>query len=248
MLLNLDPFHNRQSCKGALSARGAHLLIGAMFVTLAGCATNDTLTTQSIASSKSALAEPAGEISITPDYRIAPKDVLEINVFRVPDLSVTVTVNPAGYIQLPLAGLVVAAGRTAGELKSSIAGKLSAYIQKPDVTVLVKDAASQRVTIQGAVAKPGVYPADGSTTLLQVVATAGGLDRIADSHGVVLLRTIDGMRQAAKFDFVEISRGAAEDPLIQGGDVIVVDQSGAKAALRTFKESVGLFGFFVPFL
>jgi polysaccharide export outer membrane protein len=218
----------------------------ALVIALAGCATKDPLSTQSIASA--ALVDQAGEVAITPDYRIAPKDVLDVVVFRVPDLSATVTVNPAGYIQLPLTGQVLAAGKTVGELKTTITGKLTAYLQSPAVSVSVKDAASQRVTIQGAVAKPGVYPADGSTTLLQIVAMAGGLDRIADSRGVVVLRNVDGKRQAAKFDFNAISRGSAEDPPIFGGDVIVVDESGAKAALRVFRESVGLFGFFVPFL
>jgi polysaccharide export outer membrane protein len=183
------------------------------------------------------------------EYRIAPQDVLEVTVFRVPDLSKTVPVSGSGRISMPLIGEVQAAGLTVAELETDIAAKLAAdYLQSPDVSVFVKDAVSQRVTVEGAVNSPGVYPTDGATTLLRVVALAGGLDRIADTRGVVFFRTIAGTRQAAKIDNPAIRAGTAADPPIVGGDLVVVDESGAKAAMRNVRESISLFGFFVPFI
>jgi polysaccharide biosynthesis/export protein len=240
----------------------AFLFAAIPLLSVGGCATLFPSSTQALASADpgdgsrttaEATANPSDAALVLAaqfanDYRVAPKDVLEVTVYRVPDLSATVTVNPGGYIQLPLAGQVLAGGRTVAEVKTSITAKLAMYLQSPDVSVVVKDAASQRVTIEGAVAKPGVYPADGVTTLLQVVALAGGLDRIADSRGIVVFRNVDGKRQAAKFDFKAITAGTAEDPVMVGGDVIVVDESGAKSAFRAFKESLGVVGFFVPFL
>jgi polysaccharide export outer membrane protein len=183
------------------------------------------------------------------EYRIAPQDVLDITVFRVPELSKTVPVSAGGTISLALIGDVEAAGKSPAELESIIAAKLQAdYIQSPDVSVFVKDAISRRVTVEGAVKSPGVYPTDGTTTLLQVVALAGGLDRIADSRAIVIFRNVQGTRQAAKFDFKAIRAGSAEDPPILGGDVVVVDESGAKAAMRNITESMAFFGLFTPFI
>jgi polysaccharide export outer membrane protein len=183
------------------------------------------------------------------DYRIAPLDVLDIAVFQVPDLTKTVQVSSSGQISLPLIGAVAAAGKSVRSLEEEIAAKLGAkYLQSPQVSVFVKEATSQRVTVEGAVMKPGIYPMTGQTTLLQTIAMAGGLDRVADSRGIVVFREVDGARKAAKFDLPAIRSGKANDPVIAGGDVIVVDESGAKTALRGIRESLGIFGLFSPLL
>ena len=183
------------------------------------------------------------------DYRISPLDVLDVSVFQVPDLTKTVQVSSGGEITLALIGAVMAAGRTAPELEKDIAAKLGAkYLQSPQVSVFVKEYTSQRVTVEGAVAKPGIYPMTGKTTLLQTIALAGGLDRVADPRGIVIFREIEGERKAAKFDLPAIRAGNAEDPIVAGGDVVVVDQSGAKTALREVRESLGIFGLFAPLL
>lgn len=183
------------------------------------------------------------------EYRIATSDVIEITVFRVPDLSKTVQVASSGIISLPLIGDVTAGGRTIAELEADIAARLKKdYLQDPDVSVFVKEAVSQRVTVEGAVSKPGVYPTNGSTTLLQVVALAGGLDRIADPSGIVVFRNVGGQRQVAKFNYNAVRKGTEADPVIRGGDVVVVDQSGVKAALRDVRESLGIFGLFSPLI
>ena len=183
------------------------------------------------------------------DYQISATDVLEVTVFQVPELSKSVRVSESGQITLPLIGAVPAAGKNATELEAEIAARLSAkYLQNPDVSVFVEDAVSQRVTVEGAVSKPGIYSATGRTTLLQMIALAGGLDRIADERGVVVFRYVNGKRQAAKFDYKAIRAGTTDDPILAGGDVVVVDQSGAKAALRNVRESIGLFGLFMPLI
>ena len=95
-------------------------------------------------------------------YRIGAADMLDITVFKVPDLSKTVQVSETGAINLPLVGEVRAEGKTTQELERDLTAKLGAtYLQNPQVTVLVKENNSQRVTIQGAVEKPGVYPVKG---------------------------------------------------------------------------------------
>jgi polysaccharide export outer membrane protein len=183
------------------------------------------------------------------DYHISASDVLDISVFQVPDLSKTVQVSASGQINLPLIGTVAASGKTTAQLEQDIAAKLGEnYLQSPQVSVFVKEYTSQRITIDGAVNKPGIYAMTGPTTLITAIALAGGLDRVADQRGIVVFRPQNGKRTAAVFDLSAIRDGRKNDPPIMGGDVIVVDQSGVKAALRDVRESVGVIGLFSPLL
>ncbi len=182
-------------------------------------------------------------------YKIGPQDVLEISVFKVPELSRSVQVADAGTVNLPLVGEVPAAGKTARQFERELTQKLGAkYLQSPQVTVYVKEYNSQRVTIEGAVNKPGVYPIRGKTSLLQFVAIAGGLGPASDSSSVVVFRNIDGKRSAAKFNIDEIREGNASDPAMQQGDVIVVSESAIKAAFQNVLKAVPLTNVFIPLL
>src|SRR5262249_61773057 len=95
-------------------------------------------------------------------YKIGPNDVIEITVFKVPELSKQVQVTDNGTVNLPLAGEIVVAGKTAQQIERELARTLGAkYLQNPQVSVYVKEYNSQRVTVEGAVKKPGVYPLRG---------------------------------------------------------------------------------------
>ena len=180
------------------------------------------------------------------DYRIGAQDLLAISVFGVQELAKEVRVNSNGQISLPLIGGMMAGGLTIPELERELARKYSdGYLQNPQVSVFVKEFTSQRVTLEGAVAKPGIYPITGRTTLLQAIALAGGIDdKIADLGGIVLMRQVDGKRMAAAYDLREVRRGVVADPVIYGDDIVVVEQSASKTALRRFIESVPVLGIF----
>lgn len=182
-------------------------------------------------------------------YKIGPQDVLDISVFKVPELSRTVQVADLGTVNLPLVGEVDAVGRTAQELEQDLAKKLGAkYLQKPQVTVYVKEFNSQRVTIEGSVKKPGVYPLRGKTSLLQFIAIAEGLNDTSDASNVVVFRRVDGRRSAAKFDIADIRTGKADDPAIEPGDVIVANISQYKAVLNDVAKALPVANVFIPFL
>ncbi|HEX5755246.1 MAG TPA: polysaccharide biosynthesis/export family protein [Arenimonas sp.] len=182
------------------------------------------------------------------EYRVGPQDLLEISVFQIGDLTRTVRVNSNGQISMPLIGVLMAGGKTVQELEQEIAARLSQqYLQNPQVSVFVKEFTSQRVTLEGMVRKPGIYPLSGKTTLLQAIAMAEGLDPLADLQGVVVFRMVQGQKMAAVFDMQQIRGGNMNDPQIYGDDVIVVDQSGSKTALRRFIESVPIFNAFRPY-
>jgi polysaccharide biosynthesis/export protein len=167
-------------------------------------------------------------------YKVGALDVLDISVFKAPELSKSVQVADSGTVNLPLIEDVQASGRTAQEIERDIAARLGAkYLQKPQVTVYVKEYNSQRITIEGAVKKPGVFPVRGGATLLQYVALAEGLDPNSDST-VLVFRTTNGVRSAAKFDISDIRSGAAKDPSLQSGDVVVAPSSTTKEVFNNF--------------
>lgn len=179
------------------------------------------------------------------DYRVGPLDLLEISVFQVEDLNRSVRINSSGQISLPLIGTVHAGGKTIAELETDIAAKLEAgYLQAPQVSVFVKEFSSQRVTVEGAVKQPGIFPITGRTSLLQAIALAKGFEELAEERSVVVFRTIKGQRMAAMFDIRAIRAGAVADPQIYGDDIIVVDRSGPRSALKTVIDSLrGFVGF-----
>lgn len=180
------------------------------------------------------------------DYRVGAQDLLQISVFGVQDLEKEVRVNSNGQISLPLIGGVMAGGLTIPELEAALAKKYAeGFLQNPQVTVFVKEFTSQRITVEGAVNKPGIYPITGRTTLLQAIALSEGVDdKIADLAGIVVMRTVDGKRQAAVFDLRQVRKGNIEDPQLYGDDIVVVEQSGSKTAFRRVIDSIPVLGIF----
>lgn len=231
--------------------RVALLLVLAL---LAGCATSTSNSVRS-GSAKAVTAttelgapdstSATGAYTGASEYRVGAQDLLEISVFQVNELNRTVRVNSNGQISLPLVGMVVAGGKTVQELEAEIAGRLNeTYLQDPQVSVFVKEFTSQRVTLEGAVRKPGIYPVTGRTSLLQAIAQAEGVTELANLDGVVVFRTVEGQKMAAVFSLNQIRAGDAEDPQIFGDDIIVVDQSGAKTGLRNILQTVPIFNLF----
>jgi polysaccharide export outer membrane protein len=179
------------------------------------------------------------------DYRIAPLDVVEVSVFGVPDLTRTVQVSSSGTVTLPLIKTVKAGGRTSAELERDIAAKLQAnYLQSPQVSVFIKEYNSQRITVDGAVNKPGIFPITGKVSLLQAVALAEGLSLVADPSGVMVFRTVGNKRMGARFDLRRVRSGKQDDVMLAAGDIVMVDESAARTTLRDIKEMVPLTGLF----
>ncbi|MGO9173853.1 MAG: polysaccharide biosynthesis/export family protein [Rhodomicrobium sp.] len=183
---------------------------------------------QKVAQTYMAMADPKSRA-----YKIGPLDVLEVTVFKVPELSKTVQVSEAGTINFPLLGEVEASGKSAREIEQLLTKELGAkYLQKPQISVFVKEHNSQRVTVEGAVARPGVVPMAGGMSLLQAIAISGGTSEVSENTALVF-RVTEGKRFAAKYDISDIRAGKADDPQLQSGDVIIVPTSDLKVGLNT---------------
>jgi polysaccharide biosynthesis/export protein len=188
------------------------------------------------ASDKAQAAQPAAapssdlkSASNVSEYRIMPGDMLQVVVYQVPDFSRDVQVDAAGNMALPLLGAIPAQGRSVHDLEADVAARLKAkYVQNPQVSISVKDAVGLRVTVQGAVKKPGVIQLRGDVTLTSVIAQSDGFSDTADQSAVLIIRNTDQGRVAAKVDAGAILTGSAPDPKVLGGDMIVVEDSAVK--------------------
>jgi polysaccharide biosynthesis/export protein len=161
-------------------------------------------------------------------YVIGPEDVIEVAVWSNTDLSRTVPVRPDGKISLPLLHDVQAAGLTPMQLCAAITAPLGRFVSDPVVSVIVREVHSVKVTVIGEVKTPGRYEVRSRTTVLDVLAMAGGLSQYAARGRITILRREgDGVRQLP-FDFDKVTARVASTNAgqlnfcIQPGDIIVV--------------------------
>jgi polysaccharide export outer membrane protein len=168
-------------------------------------------------------------------YYVGPFDRLTIDVFGIQELSQReVQVDAAGKISFPLAGTLQVSGLTPREIEQLLAAQLRTnYVRDPQITVNLKETVSQVITIEGQVAKPGLYPAVGNLTLLRAMALAGGTTEFSKLNDVVIFRTVQGQRYAAIYDLDRIRHGVYADPEVFANDVVMVGDSKAR---RLFKD------------
>lgn len=158
-------------------------------------------------------------------YSIGLGDVLEVSVWKNPELTVTVPVRPDGRISVPLLGDVQAAGMTPLALKQTLTDGYKEYVTAPGVSVVVKEIHSRKIYVTGEVAHPGTYDLEPRGKLMQALALAGGLTPYAKGRVVVLRDGRDG-RQEKRFevDLKSIVNGRKPDDnlLLQPGDTLIV--------------------------
>ncbi|WP_170235009.1 polysaccharide biosynthesis/export family protein [Croceicoccus sediminis] len=192
-----------------------------------------------------ATARPEGAV-----YRIGPFDRLSISVYGEPSLSFAeLPVDAEGRFDYPLIGSVDAAGLTTGELTRRIKARLDDELYNDArVTIFVKGSASQYVTVEGAVNEPGRFELpQGRATLLEMIAQAQSPSRTAKLDQVMVFRMEGGQRTGAVFNLVDIRTGAADDPPLRGGDMVVVNNSALKGAFRDFLLTAPFFNTFRAF-
>jgi polysaccharide export outer membrane protein len=134
------------------------------------------------------------------EYRLGPDDVIDVFVWKEPELSTTVVVRPDGKISVPLANEIEASGKTAFELRQEITEKLLQYVAHPVVSVMVKQVNSLKVSVLGEVRKPDVYKVKGRITVLDAIAMAGGFTDLAKPERVVVIRNTSAGSQRIKIN------------------------------------------------
>ncbi len=155
-------------------------------------------------------------------YRIGEQDVLVITVWRESELSATVMVRPDGKITLPLVNDVIASGLTTDELKIMLTEKLRPFVNIPQVTVSVREINSRKVFVIGQVAHEGSYRINSNTSVLQVIAEAGGLRDFTNRKGIYVLRQQNGSQTRLSFNYDKVIRGKDDNIQLRPGDTVVV--------------------------
>ena len=176
------------------------------------------------ASGAAAQASPKKAATDDPNYVIGAQDVLDISVWKEPELTRAVPVRPDGKISMPLLNDVQAAGRTPLQLAADITAGLKKFVTDPQVTVTVSSINSQRVFILGEVSRAGAYPLLPNMTVLQALSSAGGLTIYANLKKIYVLRVEEGKQVKHPFNYKDVLAGKAPDQniLLKAGDTIVV--------------------------
>jgi polysaccharide biosynthesis/export protein len=165
-----------------------------------------------------AIVEPLGDA-----FRIGPEDVLDVQVWKNPELSRVVPVRPDGMISLPLVNDIRAAGLTPIELRQQVTQRLAEFIPSPEVSVIVREVHSVKVAVLGAVRMPGHYEVNSTATVLELIARAQGLTEFADRGRIVVLRQNGKATKRIPFNYRKIAEGSEQDNfVVQPGDIIVV--------------------------
>ena len=225
------------------------ITVVAAALSLAGCAGSgggrlgETGQVQVLADSP--LPEPTGTdiVATERSYVIGPQDQLSIDVFGIEQLMnrQPILVDLSGNISFPIAGTIAAAGMTPAQLADEIEARLRAgHVRAPQVSVNVVETVSQLVTVDGQVTQPGVYPVVGEMTLMRAVASARGLAEFAKLDDVVVLRTVNGQRDAGLYTLAAIRRGNYPDPRVYANDTVVVGDSSARRLFKDFLQVVPL--------
>lgn len=182
-------------------------------------------------------------------YQIRPGDRISVSVFQEPDLSQQdLIVDEAGAVTLPLIGTVRVAGRSADDVSREIERAYGArYLRNPQATVALREVQPQTVTVDGEVDQPGVYQIRPGYTLVSAIALARGTTPTAKFDEVLVIRTIDGQRAAARFDINAIRAGRMPDPQLLPGDQVIVGFSRARGLYNDILQAAPAVGVFARF-
>jgi polysaccharide export outer membrane protein len=202
-------------------------LVAALLLAAAPLAAQDQTPAKgqsSAPASSDASATPAPAAAADPNYVIGADDVLDISVWKEPDVSRVVPVRPDGKISLPLVNDVQAVGVTPSELAATITADLKKYVNDPQVTVIVTQINSRRVYLVGEVARPGAFPLLPDMTVLQALASAGGFTTYANTKKIHILRMVNGHQIVFPFEYHDVLDGKkiSENITLLPGDEIVV--------------------------
>ena len=184
----------------------------------------EPVTAQSQTSNPSGSGSAQRDVQDDSDYRVGAGDVIEVSVWKEPEVSTTVVVRPDGKISIPLISDLVVSGKTPMQIQEIVAEKLAPIINLPNVTVTVKEINSKKVYVLGEVNRPGAYPLTQPMTVLQILTEAGGLQLYAKEKSIYILRIENGRQQRLPFNYKDVVQGKKmeQNIFLQPGDTVVV--------------------------
>jgi polysaccharide export outer membrane protein len=198
--------------------KGILFIIISIGFCLSGCATQ----AYSVVDAQAAAAEVA-----PPDqekYLLGPEDVIEVSVWKEPDMTKQLVIQPDGKVYYPLVGEIRAAGKTVKQLQEEISKRLEKFVTDAAVTVILLKTQNYKIFVTGRVNKPGEFLLGRPTTVLQAISMAGGLTPFASPRSIKVVRNVGGQDEVHLFDYKDVSKGhlLGQNIILQPGDVVVV--------------------------
>lgn len=173
-------------------------------------------------------ASPAPNVPQAPPEQttLGPGDSFEVRVYEDNSLSGKYQVADDGSINFPFVGRVVVAGRAPHEIALGLQSSLreKGILREPNVSVFLLEHMSRRVTVMGAVARPGTVSLRPGMTILDAISTAGGLTALASGDATIVTRRVDGELRRFRVQVERISEGRADDFPVQAGDIVFVPE------------------------
>jgi polysaccharide export outer membrane protein len=191
------------------------LLLGLVLMTALGCAPRMNPLAEAQATAAQVVEEK---------YQLGPEDVIEISVWKEPDLTKQITISPDGKISYPLVGDVQVAGKTVKQVREEISKRLEKFVTDAQVTVILLKTQYYKIYVVGKVNKPGEFLVGRPANVMQALAMAGGLTPFASPSKIVILRRVGGIERTLPFDYKSVSRGdfLEQNITLLPGDVVVV--------------------------
>ena len=166
----------------------------------------------------------SGTVLARGGYSLQPGDILEVSVWKEPDLQREVLARPDGGISFPLVGNITARNSSVQQVNKEISARLAKYIPDPVVTVSLKQMLGNRVYVVGKVLKPGEFLVNRNVDVMQALSMAGGLNPFAAGNEIMILRRVNGTQKSIPFryDSVVDGKNLAQNIVLRPGDVVVV--------------------------
>ena len=157
-------------------------------------------------------------------YSVLPGDVLQISVWKEPDLQIEVLVRPDSAFSFPLAGDISTKGLSVVELQAKLEQRLSRYLSNPVVTVAVSQVLGNKIYVIGQVKNPGDFVVNPQVDVMQALSMAGGLTAFADTNDIKILRRTGDRQTAISFKYDDALKGIDlnKNIVLQSGDIVVV--------------------------
>jgi polysaccharide export outer membrane protein len=164
------------------------------------------------------------DAEVAPDATLGPGDVFDVRVFGEPNLSATYRVASDGTIDYPLIGSIVVAGLTPSGVKTLIESRLveGELLKSPQVSILVKEYSSKKISVFGQVNKPGTFPFQEGMGIVEAISLAGGFTPMARKDQTIVTREMNGEKRQFRISVEDIARGSSRNFVLRPGDIVYV--------------------------
>jgi polysaccharide export outer membrane protein len=171
-------------------------------------------------------AEGVADLAAVPDTTLGPGDLFEIRVFGEKELSNKYRVSSDGSIDFPLIGTIIVDGKTPSEIAKLIEGLLveGDFLKRPQVSILVEEYTSKKVSIFGQVKKPGTLPFRENMSVVEAISDVGGFTSMARTNDTTVIRVVDGVKKSFKVPVEHIGQGRAPNFILRPGDIVFVPE------------------------